>query len=469
MAFPPPSPPFRGIADGNAMNKKTIVALLLFASTKAAAGPLDPDTSFNNNSNGRLQVYFDIGGGKAEEFRDSAISSTTGAIYSVGSVDVAPGRRSALLVKRLANGQPDNAFSLNKSWMRFDTQDGTSSSEYTAVDYGGGAVYVGGHTVFNGKNCAIVRKIFDNPVVHGAIDTTYNGYGRFILCPGEGGLSSVDDLKVQPDGKVVFLHNQDFYGEKISWLWRLNADGTMDETFSAPGRVMHTIDVRPGHDEVAQRIVITGNSYLVAGSSQYAGDDWDGYVIRVLADGTRDTSYGSGGVHWEALDDANTPKEDRVADLAVDSSGRAVLLMNSNKQYVRAIRLTTSGGRDTTFNGSGISNASLADTTGSSGSYSYTRGAALAINSAQQIWVVGSLVMVTANGSVPDTAALAVTRLGPSGTQQIVNGVLDYGQDEYGVTAHVVAQDRLLVGTRLRTTTIPTDYDFGYLRVLGTP
>ena len=50
-----------------------------------------------------------------------------------------------------------------------------------------------------------------------------------------------------------------------------------------------------------------------------------------------------------------------------------------------------------------------------------------------------------------------------------VNGVMPYGLDEYGTTANVGTQDRLLIGTRLRTTNTLSDYDFGFLRLLGTP
>ena len=460
--------------------KNTIaLSLLALASFNLSAAALDPDTTFNGGG-GRLQVYYDLGGGNGENVRDTAVAATTGAIYSVGSVDIAPGRSSAALIKRLANGAPDTTFAAgtySNSWMLFDSANSTGSAQFDAVAFDGtntGSVIVAGfRDVSSGQRCAYAVKILDNAVMKGVLDGGFAVYGEFIYCNGYNGAAlSFSDVKVLPDGKILLLWNgANAAGEKNSGLIRLLANGQFDSSFNNAGvsgfQGQYNIDVRAGKNESADRIAVTNAGYLVGGSSQFSGDDWDGYVIRVLSNGTRDNTFNYG-TRFEALDDAGTQKDDRLADLLADGNGRPVLLMNSNNKDVRVIRLTTAGARDISFGSGGIQASGLADTTSSSGgNYQYQSGAALAINSAQQIWIVGTRVSVWPGVSI--TGTLAVSRLSATGAYLNVNGVLPYSIDEYGTTATVTAQNRLLIGTRLRTTSQLSDYDFGFLRLLGTP
>jgi Domain of unknown function (DUF5122) beta-propeller len=462
------------------MKRSLAACALALTSLNLCAAALDPDTSFNSSANGRLQVYYDLGGGKSEATQDTAIAPTTGSIYTVGSVEIAPARASAALVKRLANGAPDTAFaagSYSNSWIRIDSVNATGAAQFNAVAFDGtntGAVFAAGfRDIASGQRCAYAVKVLDNGVVKGALDGGFANQGSLTYCDGYGKPMSFSDVKVLPDGKILLLWNGSINGgsETGGALIRLLVNGQFDTSFNAGGlsgfQGQYNIDVRSGKNESADRIAVTSAGYLVGGSSQYAGNDWDGFVVRVLANGTRDTGF-NGGTRFEALDDANTAKEDRLADLVADTSGRAVLLMNSNNQFVRVVRLTTGGARDTGFNGTGLQLAALADTTGSSsGNYSYTFGAALALNSAQQIWVTGSLVYVSTNA--PNTSVLAVSRLAPSGAVLNYNGLLPYGQTEYGATATVGTDNRLLLGSRLRTSGTSTDFDFGFVRLLGTP
>lgn len=461
------------------MNRKIAFSILALSSFGVGAAALDADTTFNGGA-GRLQVYYDIGGGKGENVRDTAIAPSTGAIYSVGSVDIAAGRSSAALIKRLANGAPDTTFAVgaySNSWLRFDAVSSTGSAQFNAVAFDAtntGAVIVAGYRdTASGQRCAYAVKVLDNAVMKGVLDGGFGYYGEFTYCDGTSNAAmSFSDVKVLADGKILLLKNGIQSGSETGGaIIRLLANGSFDTSFNAGGLSgfpgQYNINVRSGKNETADRIAVTTSGYLVGGSSQYSGNDWDGYIVRVAGNGTRDNGFASG-TRFESLDDAGTQKDDRLADLVADSSGRPVLLMNSNNAQVRVVRLTTVGARDSGFAAGGIQAAGLADTFGSgSGNYQYTSGAALAINSAQQIWIVGSRVSVWPGVSI--TGELAVSRLSATGAYLNINGVMPYGLDEYGATANVGAQDRLLIGTRLRTTNTLSDYDFGFLRLLGTP
>jgi len=460
--------------------KRFILIGLLAASAQVSGAALDPDTSFGTAPDGRRQVYFDLGGGKGEQLRDVAIAPGTGAIYAVGSVDIAPGRSSAALVKRQANGTPDTSFAAgtySNSWLRHDSVGNNGSARFDAVAFDatntGALIAAGYRDSASGQRCAYAVKLLDNTIAKGVLDGGFGYQGMFTYCDGDGvSPMSFSDVKVLPDGKILLLKNGRLSGSETgASLIRLLANGNFDTSFNAGGlsgfQGQYNIDVRAGKNESGERIAVTAAGYLVGGSSQYSGNDWDGYVVRVLANGTRDTSY-AGGARLEALDDAGTAFDDRLADLVTDASGRAVLLMNSNNAQVRVIRLNSTGQRDTGFGNGGLQAAGLADTFASSGgNFQYTTGAALAINSAQQIWVIGSRVTVWVGVSI--TGELAMSRLSSTGAYLNFNTVMPYGIDELGATATVGSADRLLIGTRLRTTNLVSDYDFGFLRLLGTP
>jgi|GEM_PF-3056791 len=55
-----------------------------------------------------------------------------------------------------------------------------------------------------------------------------------------------------------------------------------------------------------------------------------------------------------------------------------------------------------------------------------------------------------------------------AGTLINSNNVMPYGEDEYGVSASMV-NNAVLIGSKRRTTALVTDFDFGFLRLLGTP
>lgn len=258
-------------------------------------------------------------------------------------------------------------------------------------------------------------------------------------------------------------------------------NGALDTSFNA-GRYRNeagafVVDARVLKSETADRIAITNQGILVGGSSQYTGNDWDGYVIRVQNNGVIDSTFGYNGVQFAALDDPNTQKNDRLADLIADSTGKPLMLMNSNSGVmptsnapngqVRIIRLNTQGTRDSSFASNGVSYPALSDTTATgTGYYSYTLGSALAINSYGQIWTIGSLVSV--GPGISDRSILAASRISASGALLNFNNVMPYGQDEYGVSASMV-NNAVLIGSKRRTVALATDFDFGFLRLLGTP
>jgi uncharacterized delta-60 repeat protein len=158
---------------------------------------------------------------------------------------------------------------------------------------------------------------------------------------GTGFNDAVRAVAVQTDGKVlaggVFTQ---FNGASQPYLARLNANGTLDNTFNASAAGVNS-DV---HALVAQ----PDGKTLVGGAFGDFGGSGPGKLLRLNADGTLDTSFNLGngfdGVVW---------------GLALQPDGKILVggtfgTLNGVAVPVGLVRLNANGTRDATFNPSGL-------------------------------------------------------------------------------------------------------------------
>lgn len=217
-----------------------------------------------------------------------------------------------------------------------------------------GKIVVGGYA-FNGTNndFAVVRY---NP--NGGLDETFdgaaNGNGIVIFAVG----ASDDEafgIVLQNDGKIL-LAGESFNGANYdSAVVRLNPDGTPDNTFDGDGRV--TVAVGPGADSFRSVVLQSDGKIVVAGTASN-GIDSDISVVRLLPNGTPDTTFdgdsGTGnGIVRTAVGTGNDlgfvvgigPNETIIV------SGYYFLGTGADAAIVRYDML---GRLDTTFSGDGI-------------------------------------------------------------------------------------------------------------------
>lgn len=97
-------------------------------------------------------------------------------------------------------------------------------------------------------------------------------------------LGQINDMAVLPDGKILIANSGScsINGVSVGYLFRLNADGSLDTTFnhSTLNGTVHDFDFMPDG-----RIVVGGLFTTVGGVSRTG-------LARLLADGTRDTTFG---------------------------------------------------------------------------------------------------------------------------------------------------------------------------------
>ena len=129
----------------------------------------------------------------------------------------------------------------------------------------------------------------------GTIDPTFGSGGEAIIDAGSG-YDLVWDMAIQPDDKIVLVGQ--FGGIGVSapqdaFIIRYNADGTPDTDFGTNGQVTWT--GTGGQDRLTAVAIDAQGRIVAAGETQVNGGETQMFVLRLLADGTFDTSYSGDG------------------------------------------------------------------------------------------------------------------------------------------------------------------------------
>jgi uncharacterized delta-60 repeat protein len=127
------------------------------------------------------------------------------------------------------------------------------------------------------------------------IDTTFGGGAGFVTTSIGDGATGLDELALQPDGKIVAAGGASVEGNSDIALVRYNTDGTLDTSFGVSGGT--TGPTLPG-DQIATGLVLQGDGKLVVAAGS-AGSDF--IFVRYDADGSIDSGFGSGGVATVAV------------------------------------------------------------------------------------------------------------------------------------------------------------------------
>jgi uncharacterized delta-60 repeat protein len=183
----------------------------------------------------------------------------------------------------------------------------------------------------------------------GSLDPAFgNGAGRFIdLLDGTGGIATA--IAAAPAGKFVVAGRvgQTYGSANNMAVIRYLADGSLDNTFASGGRMI--ADLFGAADEATSAAVYADGRILVAGHLTIGGSIGSGYLVRLLANGSLDATFGSNGVLFAPFGETiGTYLRIRVLD-----DGRIVVAgYAGNGPYTTlgAVgRLTANGALDTSF------------------------------------------------------------------------------------------------------------------------
>ena len=176
----------------------------------------------------------------------------------------------------------------------------------------------------------------------GSLDTTFGAGGK--VTTSFSGSADMNALVVQPDGKLVAAGwdaSQSAFG-----LARYNTSGSLDSTFGTGGTVSTPI----GADTYgASALVLQSDGKLVAAGNAWKDTvDADFAAIRYNANGSLDTSFGTGGKVTTSFGS----QEDDAYALVVQPDGKLVaagVVFNGVRWDFALARYNTDGSLDTTF------------------------------------------------------------------------------------------------------------------------
>jgi uncharacterized delta-60 repeat protein/fimbrial isopeptide formation D2 family protein len=247
----------------------------------------------------------------------------------------------------------------------------------------------------------------------GTIDRSFNVGGL-------GPNSDVLAVAMQSDGKIVIggffsSYNGDFAAS--DYVMRLNADGTRDTTFNPGGaganKAVYAVAIQPDG-----KILIAGQFTSYNGDA--AASD---YVLRLNADGTRDTTFNAGG----------SGANDYVWGFALQPDGQILVAgnfftYNGNPTSGRVMRLNTDGTLDTTFNEHG---------SGANGSVS-----AVAVQPDGKIVIAGLFTSYNGDAAASDY----VMRLNADGTRDATFNPVGTGADHWVHAVAIQSDGKIFIG-----------------------
>lgn len=153
----------------------------------------------------------------------------------------------------------------------------------------------------------------------GVVDTSFNG-GPQLTSVGEGE-DYAFATAVQADGKVVTVGrtSTNAGGYDIA-ITRHLRDGAIDTSFGVQGKVVTAVAPGRGMDEARAVVVQPDGKIVVGGSTDASGTDKAFLLVRYLANGQLDTSFGEGGKAITQFEQAS----DQVYALALQDDGKIV-------------------------------------------------------------------------------------------------------------------------------------------------
>ncbi len=258
------------------------------------------------NADGSLDNTFDPGTG-ADFYVHAIALQPDGKIIVGGSFTTYNGIATNSIARLNANGSLDNTFNSTGTGLN-------SGISNLTLQPDGKVIIGGGFTSYDG----IVRKYIARLNADGSLDNTFNSTGTGLN-------STVSNLTLQPDGKVIIGGGFTSYNSiGTNHIARLNADGSLDNTFNSAGTGAST-------SVEAMSLQPDGKIIIVGAFTDYNGTSRN-RVARVHGDLTVS-------IDNQDLTDANihlfpNPTQGELTLQAENLNGAIVTVYNSTGQLV---------------------------------------------------------------------------------------------------------------------------------------
>ena len=241
------------------------------------------------NADGSLDGNFGTGGKVTTPFgigsaASAAVLQADGRLVAAGQTFTGS-RTQFALVRYLATGGLDSTFGTGG---KVGTPIGSIDDEASAlVVQPDGKLVAAGYSDRGGNTTFALARYN----AAGSLDTSFGTGGKVTTAIG-----STDDevlaLVLQPDGKLVAAGFTASAGNTAFALARYNADGSLDASFGTAGKVTTAVE---SIDDAAFALLLQPDGKLVAAGYANDGSNEDFAVVRYSADGSLDASFGAGG------------------------------------------------------------------------------------------------------------------------------------------------------------------------------
>ncbi len=311
------------------MRKKLIKALFIFISVirPEQEGSLDP--TFNDTG-----VVITLIGDTCQA-NDLAIAM--GGKIIVGGLASIGGVNQFALARYRSDGSLD--FSFGSAGI-VTTSLGTAASITSVALQSDGKIVVGGFATISGVDqFALARYRSD-----GSLDTSFNGTG--IVTTSLGTADQINDIVIQPDGKIVAAGSATTGGSTQFALARYNTDGSPDVGFNGSGSIISPLGFSSAISGVALQ---SDNKIIIGGFIQATKLTQPEFAVaRYTTDGILDTTF-------------NAPDGFVTTSFATSSAIGGVAIQPDEKiiaagfsrgivSPITVARYTSDGTLDTTFN-----------------------------------------------------------------------------------------------------------------------
>src|SRR5439155_1219565 len=195
----------------------------------------------------------------------------------------------------------------------------------------------------------------------GSLDSTFGAGGKTTTSFGTGS-ADIYALVLQPDGKLVAAGSD--VSQSAFALVRYNANGSLDPTFGMSGTASTPIGIDTSG---ASALVLQSDGKLVAAGNAWKDSvDADFAVVRYNTNGSLDATFGAGGKVTTSIGS----DEDDAYALALQPDGKLVaagVTLNGFRWDFALVRYNANGSLDTTFGTGGTIITSIGtDGTGAS-------------------------------------------------------------------------------------------------------
>lgn len=317
--------------------------------TVNAQNPGDLDLTFGNNGFFRASVS------SLDDYLSDVLLDSNGGIIGLGTVYEGGGTHDFALVKMTSNGQYlDSNFANNG----INTSTQIDTSIYGII----GALQVDQKIIatgIQGDGFAVVRYNTD-----GSLDSSFSEDGKLFVNVLSNGISNIErpiSLKLFSDGGIMVIGQlYDGWGNYYTYLSKINADGTIDNSFGTNGSIIFT-------NNVAQKaLFIDDNSFIVAITENSFLK-----VKKYSIDGQIDSSFGNSGEFLIKIE-----KNITLRDLTIDNQNNIYLTGywsndTDSIDYSQSwlLKLNSNGLIDNTFGTNGIKLLSVVNYSDSNDEY----------------------------------------------------------------------------------------------------